>query len=87
MNLSKTDLGVPFDHLTATLQKGFDQHFLPIWGYRVTLYNTIKPQLSDRQFVYFDNADTLGALGYHDITKDGQPCQGVRRTTINCLRQ
>jgi hypothetical protein len=54
-----------------------DQHFLPIWGYPVTLYNTIKPQPSDWQFVYFDNADTTAALGYHDITKDGQPVAKV----------
>jgi hypothetical protein len=43
MNLSKADLGVPFDKLTATLQKCYDEFFLPIWGYLVTLYNTIKP--------------------------------------------
>jgi hypothetical protein len=77
MNLSKADLGVPFDKLTATLQKCYDEFFLPIWGYPVTLYNTIKPQPSDWRFVYFDNADTAGALGYHDITKDGQPVAKV----------
>src|SRR5438045_9737349 len=38
---------------------------------------TIKPQLSDWQLVYFDNADAAGALGYHDITKDGQPVAKV----------
>jgi hypothetical protein len=27
--------------------------------------------------VYFDNADTAGALGYHDITKNGQPVSKV----------
>jgi len=77
MNLAKGDLGAPFDKLTATLQKCYDEYFLPIWGYPVTLYNTTDPQSSDWQFVYFDNADTAGALGYHDITKNGQPVSKV----------
>jgi hypothetical protein len=73
MNKATVDLGVPFDKLTATLQKCFDEHFLPVWGYPVTLYNTTTPKPSDWQLVYFDNADTANALGYHDLTKDGQP--------------
>jgi hypothetical protein len=33
--------------------------------------------------VYLDNADAAGALGYHDITKDGQPvCKVFVETTI-----
>jgi hypothetical protein len=27
--------------------------------------------------VYFDDADTAGALGYHDLTKDGQPVSKI----------
>jgi hypothetical protein len=73
INKATVDLGVPFDKLTATLQKCFDQHFLPIWGYPVKLYNTNAAKPTDWQFVYFDNADTANALGYHDLTKDGQP--------------
>ena len=73
MNKATVDLGVPFDKLTATLQTCFDDHFLPVWGYPVTLYNTTTPKPSDWQLVYFDNADVANALGYHDLTKDGQP--------------
>jgi hypothetical protein len=73
INKATVDLGVPFDKLTATLQKCFDEQFLPIWGYPVKLYNTTTPKPSDWQLVYFDNADTANALGYHDLTKDGQP--------------
>jgi hypothetical protein len=73
MNKATIDLGVPFDKLTATLQKCFDEHFLPVWGYPVTLYNTTTPKPTDWQLVYFDNADVANALGYHDLTKDGQP--------------
>lgn len=77
INMATDDLGVPFDKLTAALQKCFDLHFLPVWGYPVTLYNTKTPKPTDWQFVYFDNADAAGALGYHDITKDGQPVSKV----------
>ena len=77
INKATVDLGVPFDKLTATLQKCYDQHFLPVWGYPVKLYNTKVAKPSDWQFVYFDDADTAGALGYHDLTKDGQPVSKI----------
>jgi hypothetical protein len=77
INKATVDLGVPFDKLTATLQKCFDQHFLPMWGYPVKLYNTDVAKPSDWQFIYFDDADTAGALGYHDLTKDGQPISKI----------
>ncbi|HKS84733.1 MAG TPA: hypothetical protein VJR71_04585 [Pseudolabrys sp.] len=77
MNLAKGDLGAPFDKLTTALQKCYDDYFLPIWGYPVALYNTTDPQPSDWQFVYVDNADMAGALGYHDLTKNGQPVSKV----------
>jgi hypothetical protein len=77
INHATVDLGVPFDRLTAVLQKCYDQYFLPVWGYPVTLYNTKAAKPSDWQFVYFDDADTAGALGYHDLTKDGQPVSKI----------
>ena len=57
INEATVDLGVPFDKLTAALQKCYDQHFLPVWGYPVKLYNTTEPKPSDWQFVYFDTAN------------------------------
>jgi hypothetical protein len=77
INKATVDLGVPFDKLTAALQKCYDLHFLPVWGYPVKLYNTKVPKPTDWQFVYFDNADTAGALGYHDLTIDGQPVSKI----------
>ena len=83
VNKATVDLDVPFDQLTSALQKCFDQHFLPIWGYPVTLYNTRSPKPSDWQFIYFDDADSAGALGYHDLTRKGQPISKIFvRTTL-----
>jgi hypothetical protein len=77
INMATVDLGVPFDQLTAALQKCYDQHFLPVWGYPLKLYNTKTPKPSDWQFLYIDDADQAGALGYHDLTIKGQPVSKV----------
>jgi hypothetical protein len=84
INKAKTPLGVDVGKLTAALQKCYDQHFLPIWGYPVKLYNTTAAKPDEWQFVYFDTADQAGALGYHDLTKAGQPVSKVFvKTTID----
>jgi hypothetical protein len=77
VNHATVDLGVPFDKLTAALQKCYGQIFYRVWGYAIHLYNTDTPKPSDWQFLYFDDADEAGALGYHDLTKDGQPVSKV----------
>jgi hypothetical protein len=77
INKATVDLGVPFDNLTAALQKCFDEYFLPVWGYPVKLYNTTTAKPKDWQFIYFDNADVANALGYHDLTKNGQPISRI----------
>ena len=77
INNATTDLGVPLGKLTAALQKCYDQYFLPVWGYPLKLYNTTEAKPSDWQFIYFDTADQAGALGYHDLTKDGQPVSKI----------
>lgn len=83
INHATVDLGVPFDKLTAALQKCYDEHFLPVWGYPLTLYNTQTPKATDWQFIYMDTADAAGALGYHELTAKGQPISKVFvKTTI-----
>lgn len=73
INFANTNLGVPLEKLTPVLQKCYDEHFLPVWGYPVQLYNTTAPEQTDWQLVYFDDADAAGALGYHELSKDGRP--------------
>jgi len=88
INKAETDLGVPLARLTAALQKCYDRYFLPVWGYPVKLYNTRKAKPSDWQFIYFDNADQAGALGYHDLTEKGQPISKIFvRTTLDNRQQ
>jgi hypothetical protein len=86
VNAATVDLGVPFDKLTATLQKFADTHFTPVWGYPVKLFNVphgAQPPVGAWQFLYIDTADEAGALGYHDLTKDGQPVSKIFvKTTI-----
>jgi hypothetical protein len=88
INKAETDLGVPLARLTAALQKCYDKYFLPVWGYPVKLYNTRKAKPSDWQFIYFDNADQAGALGYHDLTEKGQPISKIFvKTTLDNHQQ
>lgn len=77
INKAKTPLGVPFAKLTAALQKCYDEHFLPVWGFPVRLYNTKKAKPTDWQMVYFEDTDDAEALGYHDLTKNGQPVSKI----------
>lgn len=77
INKAKTPLGVPFDRLTAALQKCYDEYFLPVWGYPVRLYNTDRPRPSDWRLIYFDDAEQAGFLGFHELTDEGQPISKI----------
>jgi len=63
--------------LTAALQKCYDRHFLPVWGYPVDLYVTRKPKPTDWQLVYFDDATHKKMLGRHELTHRGQPISKI----------
>lgn len=63
--------------LTAALQKCYDKHFLPVWGYPVDLYVTRKPKRTDWQLVYFDDASHKNMLGRHELTHRGQPISKI----------
>lgn len=87
INLATVGLGWPIDQLTAALQAFYDQHFKPVWGYDVRLYNTVQPKPSDWLLVYLDNADIANALGYHNLTKDGQPISKIFVQTTLASKQ
>lgn len=83
VNLSNTPLGIDLEKLVAVLRKQMEQHFVPVWGYPAELYATDKPKSTDWQVIFLDDADDANALGYHDLTKDGQPISKVFvKTTI-----
>jgi hypothetical protein len=77
VNLATMPLGVDLHKLVAVLQKQLDRDFVPIWGYPAKLHVTDKPKLTDWQVVFLDDADAANTLGYHDITKNGQPISKV----------
>ena len=74
------DPAADINNLVAAMQKFLDEHFVPIWGYpaKLQLYPDLKSIPADQwPFLFIDDADTAGALGYHDLTKNGQPVSKV----------
>lgn len=60
----------------AALQIQTSRDFAPVWGIDAHLTYVQKGQKASPgswQLVILDNSDVAGALGYHDITPDGQP--------------
>jgi hypothetical protein len=90
INKATVDLGFPLDRLTAALQKWYNRDVCPAWPGGVPpllLYTVPQGQSalsSDWQFLFMNDADEAGALGYHDITtNNGQPISYVfAKTTI-----
>jgi len=83
VNLATVPLGVGLGELVAALDKQLQRDFVPIWGYPAKLYITDKVKEGEWAVLFLDNADAADALGYHDITKDGQPISKVFvKTTI-----
>src|SRR5260221_7055143 len=77
VNLATAPLGMNLAKLVSALDKQMQRDFVPIWGYPAKLYETKTAKADDWQVVFLDDADTANALGYHDITKDGQPVSKV----------
>jgi hypothetical protein len=79
--------GMSMSRVTSALQKFYNTCFWPVWGYRIKLRNATKaaPTKPDEwQIIYLDDADAADALGYHDLTKDGQPYSKVfTKTTVD----
>jgi hypothetical protein len=83
-------LQITTQSLVAALQKAMDQTFGPVWfqGSKSPATLKIFPSIASIpkdawQFILVDDADQAGALGYHDLTKNGQPVAFIFvRTTI-----
>jgi len=62
--------------VVKALQIQVDRDFAPIWGVRAKLqYVGLKetPDSDTWQLVILNNSDQAGALGYHELTRDGLP--------------
>lgn len=77
INEAKTPLGVDLGAMVKALQTQVTRDFEPRWGLDCTLYTTATPDPSDWQFVFLDDSDQEGALGYHDLTEAGLPVMKV----------
>ena len=77
VNYAKTPLGVDLGNLVAASQKFIDTIFSPIWGAPAKLIRAEALPAGAWLMGFFDTADEAGALGYHDLSKDGLPVSKV----------
>src|SRR5262245_32146831 len=83
-NKATTPLGVNLDALITAMQTYVDKFVTPVWGTPAKLKKTTGFVPNTWALVFLDDADTEGALAYHDLTPDGFPLSKVFvRTTIN----
>jgi hypothetical protein len=87
VNLATVPLGIDLRRLVSALDKQLQRDFVPIWGYPATLYVTDKPKPREWRIVFLDDSDAADALGYHDLTKDGQPVSKVFVKTTTAAKQ
>jgi hypothetical protein len=86
LNLATVPLGVDFAKLVVALREYVDRHFAPIWATSCKLTVAAGKAIpkTDWALIFLDDADTAGALGYHDLTPAGLPLSKVFvKTTIN----
>jgi len=83
-NRAKTPLGVDLDKLIAALQVYVDKYVVPVWGTPAKLVKSTNYLKGAWAIVFLDDADTEGALAYHDLTPDGMPQSKVFvKTTLD----
>jgi hypothetical protein len=72
-NQATIPLGVDFDALIKAMQVYVDNYVAPVWGTPAKLVKTRGFRKGAWAMVFLDNADSPGALAYHDLTPDGLP--------------
>jgi hypothetical protein len=83
-NKAVTPLGVNLDSLITAMQAYVDKFVAPVWGTPANLTKTTGFVPNTWAMVFLDNADTPGALAYHDLTPDGLPLSKIFvKTTID----
>jgi hypothetical protein len=86
LNRATVALGVDFAKLVAALQEYVDKHFAPVWGTPCSLALGKGKAIPSKHWamVFLDDADTAGALGYHDLTPAGLPLSKIFvKTTLS----
>ncbi|HKT73034.1 MAG TPA: hypothetical protein VJQ47_09105 [Steroidobacteraceae bacterium] len=82
-NKATTPLGVDLDDLIAAMQVYIDTYIVPVWATPARLVKSKDFIKGAWAIVFLDDADSPGALAYHDLTPDGLPESKVFvRTTI-----
>jgi len=82
-NKAKTALGVDLNALIAAMQAYVTRYVVPVWGTPAKLVKSTDFVKGQWAMVFLDDADTPGALAYHDLTPDGFPLSKVFvRTTL-----
>ena len=83
-NRAVTPLGVDLDKLIAAMQVYIDKFIVPVWNTPAKLVKSTGYVPGQWAMVFLDNADSPGALAYHDLTPDGLPQSKVFvKTTID----
>jgi len=86
VNMATTDLGVDWKQLIAALDEYANAVFAPVWGTPAKIIDAGNgPAIPSGHWgiLFLDDADSPGALGYHDLTPDGLPLSKVFvRTTL-----
>ena len=84
INNAHVALGVDFDALIAALSTFLERDFVPVWGTPAQLKKSSQFIPDAWAMLFMDDADTPGALGYHDLTPDGLPLSKVFvKTTLS----
>src|SRR5260370_117673 len=72
-NQASTPLGVDLDALIAAMQTFVDHYVAPVRATPAKLVKSKGFLKGAWAMVFLDDADTAGALAYHDLTPDGLP--------------